>query len=97
MNILKGVIGASYVLIHYAQPNVKYFIRKSTDSTIKYVWIRERIQIIHEQLQRNKALEEFLGLFPRLLFPSSFSRRFWPATSLAISRFSSSALEVSSI
>ena len=52
MNILKGVIGASYVLIHYAQPNVKYFIRKSTDSTFKYVWIRERIQIIHEQLQR---------------------------------------------
>ena len=51
-NILKGVIGASYVLIRYAQPNVKYFTRKSTDSTIKYVWIRERIQIIHEQSQR---------------------------------------------
>ena len=112
-NILKGVIGASYVLIHYAQPNVKYFIHKSTGSTIKYVWIREAIQIIHEQLNVNKdveqlteilsrkgllsALEEFLGLFPRLLFPSSFSRCFWPATSLAISRFSSSDLEVNSI
>ena len=62
--------------------------------------VNKDVEQLTEILSRKgllSALEEFLGLFPGLLFPSSFGRRFWPATSLAISRFSSSDLEVNSI